>query len=146
MTTQQIERAAPRRGTHIAGWILQLILALAIAGGGLLKIIGDPTMVEMFDDIGAGQWLRPVVGTLEVAGAIGLLVPRLRALAAMGLVILLVGASITNIAALDTNPMIPLLYGIVAAVVLAIRKNELPWKSANRQQSTPRPTSKETAK
>jgi hypothetical protein len=30
-------------------------------------------MVELFAAVGVGQWLRYMVGTLEVAGAVGLL-------------------------------------------------------------------------
>lgn len=129
MTTRPLEARSRGRAADIVGWVLQVLLALAIAGAGLLKIIGDPAMVEMFDDIGAGQWFRPVVGSLELAGAVGLLIPRLRALAAFGLVLLLTGAALTNVAALDTSPMIPLLYGAVAGTVLAIRRHELPRRT-----------------
>jgi putative oxidoreductase len=120
----------PRPAAHITGWLLQALLALAIAVGGLLKLIGDPSMVALFDDVDAEQWLRPVVGTLAVAGAVGLLIPRLRALAAFGLMVLLAGAAITNTAALDTNPLIPLVYSAIAGVVLAIRKDELPLRAS----------------
>jgi putative oxidoreductase len=41
-------------------------------------------MVEMFANIGIGQWFRYVVGALEVAGAAGVLVPRVSGLAALG--------------------------------------------------------------
>ena len=34
------------------------------------KLAGDPVMVDMFADIGAGQWLRYLVGALEVAGGL----------------------------------------------------------------------------
>ena len=47
-----------------------------MGGAGIVKLTGDPSMITMFDSIGAGQGLRYVVGTLEVAGAIGLLSPR----------------------------------------------------------------------
>ena len=129
MTTRQAHATSSRRAADVAAWVLQVLLALAIAGGGLLKLIGDTTMVELFDDIGVGQWLRFVVGTLELAGAIGLLIPRLRALAALGLLVLLAGAAITNVVALDTNPVSPLIYGAIAGVILAVRRDELPWRA-----------------
>jgi hypothetical protein len=34
-------------------------------------------MADLFADIGAGQWFRYAVGGPEVAGGVGLLVPRL---------------------------------------------------------------------
>lgn len=42
-----------------------------------MKVTGAPVMVDMFAEIGASQWLRYVVGVLEVAGAVGLLIPLL---------------------------------------------------------------------
>ena len=103
-------------------WVPQVALALAMAGGGVLKLVGDPAMVEMFTTIGAGQWFRYAVGLLEIAGAIGLLIPRLAALAAVGLVLLLAGAAITNVAVLDQPPVLPLAYLIVAAAIAWIRR------------------------
>jgi hypothetical protein len=91
-------------------------LALQFAGAGLLKVSGAPAMVDLFATIGAGQWLRYVVGALELAGAIGLLVPRLSGLAALGLVGLLVGATATNLFILDDGPWLPI--GLLLASVL----------------------------
>ena len=69
------------RVVTVIAWVLQVGLAFFIGSAGLIKLAGDAAMVTMFADIGAGQWLRSAVGALEVAGAIGLLIPRLRALA-----------------------------------------------------------------
>ena len=88
-------------------------------------------MVSMFDLIGAGQWLRYVVGALEVAGAVGVLVPRLSALAAAGLALLMIGATITNLTVLEASPSSPLVLLVLAALVV--------W--ADRRRS-PRPSEK----
>ncbi|MET8353637.1 MULTISPECIES: DoxX family protein [unclassified Micromonospora] len=105
--------------------MLQIVLGFAIAGGGLLKLTGDPSMVEMFHDIGAGQWLRFVVGTLEVAGGVGLVIPRVRALAALCLLVLLLGATVTNVAVLGTNPLSALAFAVMALAILLLRRQEL---------------------
>ena len=82
-------------------------------------------MVTMFDDIGAGQGLRLFVGICELAGAIGLLVPRLAWVAAAALVLLMVGAAVTNILALHISPALPLVLGALAALVaVAITRKE----------------------
>jgi uncharacterized membrane protein YphA (DoxX/SURF4 family) len=98
--------ATPRAGVarSVALWVLQVVLAFQFAGGGLLKLTGAPAMVDLFADVGAGQWLRFVVGALEVAGAVGLLIPRLSGLAALGLAGLLVGATATNLLVIDQSP------------------------------------------
>jgi uncharacterized membrane protein YphA (DoxX/SURF4 family) len=53
-------------------------------------------MVQEFGLIGAGQWFRYLVGILELAGAIGLLMPWLAGLAAAGLAADMAGATIIN--------------------------------------------------
>ncbi|TDW70229.1 DoxX family protein [Kribbella pratensis] len=106
-------------------WVTQVVLAAMFVMASLPKLTGDPVMIELFDAVGAGQWLRYVVGVLELAGAIGLLVPRLCGLAAFGLTMLLVGATLTNIVALGASPAIPLGYLLVAAVIAWFRRESI---------------------
>ncbi|HEX4814507.1 MAG TPA: DoxX family protein [Nonomuraea sp.] len=98
-------------------WTAQAVLAVQFAMGGAVKLAGDPAMVGMFEAVGAGQWFRYLVGALEVAAAVGLLVPRLSRMAALGLVGLMAGAAVTNIAILHTDPWLPLAFGTVAALI-----------------------------
>ena len=123
MTSTVIHRApATRRLGTIGLWVLQAALAFQFAAGGLFKLIGDPAMVDMFATIGAGQWFRYLVGTLEVAGAVGLLVPRLAGLAAIGLAGVMLGATFTNVFILHANPALPLVLLAVAALVAWLRR------------------------
>ena len=75
----------PGRVSNVGLWVLQAVLAFQFAGGGIMKVTGAPVMVDMFAEIGASQWLRYVVGVLEVAGAVGLLIPLVSSLAALRL-------------------------------------------------------------
>jgi putative oxidoreductase len=111
-------RKAPvARPVNVALWMLQAALALQFAAGGLAKLAGAPELVELFASIGAGQWLRYVVGALEVAGAVGLLVPRLWRLAALGLATLMVGTTVTNLFVIHERPWLPVGLLLVAAVI-----------------------------
>ncbi|UNX56247.1 DoxX family protein [Georgenia sp. TF02-10] len=115
--------AQPRgrsRVLRISLWIVRGLLALQFLVGGLTKLVGDPAMVTMFADMGAGQGLRLLVGACEVAGAIGLVIPPLYRLAACGLVLLMVGATATNVLFLQISPVPPLLFGALAAVVAVV--------------------------
>jgi uncharacterized membrane protein len=103
-------------------WVVQEVMAVMFVMDGLPKVSGDPVMVDLFNAVGAGQWLRYVVGALELAGAIGLLVPRVCGLAALGLAMLLVGATLTNIVVLGASPAIPIAYLLVAAVIAWLRR------------------------
>jgi putative oxidoreductase len=109
--------ATRRRALSIALWALQALLALVFAMARLAKVSGSPAMVEMFASIGIGQWFRYVVGAFELAGAVGLLVPRLSGLAALGLICLMAGATLTNVLVLDTSPLLPIVLMLVSALV-----------------------------
>jgi putative oxidoreductase len=112
------------RGRTIGLWVLQVLLAAQFASAGILKLTGAESMVTMFDDIGAGSWLRFLVGVLEIAGAIGLLIPRLAGLAALGLVGLMVGALVTRVAVLDGAPVIEIVFLVLAGIVARARWSE----------------------
>lgn len=111
-----------RKVTTAALWAVQVLLASQFVMAGWMKLSSDPALVDTFAEIGAGQWFRYLVGTLEVAGAIGLLVPRLAGLAALGLTGLMVGAVLTNIVLLDESPLIPAVYLVVAAGIAWARR------------------------
>lgn len=109
----------------VALWAVQVLLAGAFLMAALPKLAGDPLLVQLFDELGAGQWLRYVVGGLELAGAIGLLVPRLCGLAALGLAGVMTGAIVTHLFVLSTSPAMPLSYLLVAAVVAWFRRSSI---------------------
>lgn len=101
-------------------WVARAALALVFLGAGASKLAGEGAMVDMFADIGAGQWLRLVVGGLEVAGAVGVLVPRVALPAAAGLALLMVGATLTNLLVLGESPVVTLVLGVLAAAVAVV--------------------------
>lgn len=120
-----VTRFIRRRSLTLALWIAQVLVALQFIIGGLLKLTGSPEMVDMFTSIGAGQWLRYLVGLLEVAGAVGLLIPRLSGLAALGLVGLLIGATATNIAILGADPWFPLILLLLCVLIVVGRRSHI---------------------
>lgn len=115
---------AGRAGT-IALWALQIALALVFAGAGSAKIAGAAQMVDTFTEIGAGQWLRYFVGALELAGAVGLLIPWLAGLAAVGLAALMIGATVTDLFIIDESPVAALVLFLVAGFIAWIRRDQL---------------------
>jgi uncharacterized membrane protein YphA (DoxX/SURF4 family) len=122
MTASEIPAvpAATRgRGLDITLWVVQVLMAVffLVAAAGP-KLVGERTAVEMFTQIGAGQWLRYLVGALELAGAIGLLLPRVAGLAALGFVALMVGAFLTQVFILESVLWVtPAILGAVLALV-----------------------------
>jgi uncharacterized membrane protein YphA (DoxX/SURF4 family) len=106
-------------------WTLQIVLAPQFLFGGVLKLAGVPVVVELFEQIGAGQWLRYFVGAAEVAGAIGLLIPLLSGLAALGLAALMAGATLVNVLVIDQSPAMPLAFLVVAAFLAWARRAQV---------------------
>ena len=88
--------------TTIAFWTLSTVLALMFLMSGSTKLLNltDPqgmTSEQQFTHWGLPTWFRFPVGLAEIAGAIGLLVPRLRFLAATGLTLLMIGGTVTHL-------------------------------------------------
>ena len=107
MTTTNALPANSRKGRLITLWTLSGLVAVAFMGAGGTKLAGVPAMVEMFAKVGLGQWFRYVTGLLEVAGAIGLLIPRYAFYAAVLLAIVMVGAVIAEVAVIGDSPVPP---------------------------------------
>jgi len=130
--------ATRRRAQSVALWALQALLAIMFVMAGLAKVFGDEAMVEMFATIGAGQWFRYVVGALEIAGAVGVLIPRLSGLAALGLVCLMAGAILTNLFVLGTSPLLPIALLVVSGMVAWGRWPRTRTLFTNREAGRPR--------
>ncbi|MEQ3553053.1 DoxX family protein [Pseudonocardia nematodicida] len=128
MNTRPAVRPALSPTAHRALWVLQILLGLFIAiGSGVPKLYGDPFAIAIFDGIGVGQWLRYVVGVLEIAGGIGLLTRRFSGPAAAGLVLLMIGAALTQAFVLHGGLLVltPVVLGVLFAVVAVGRRDTL---------------------
>ncbi|MEV6517244.1 DoxX family protein [Micromonospora chalcea] len=95
------------RGLHRTLWVLQGFLGVffIVASAGP-KLFGEANAVQSFEDMGAAPWFRYFVGLVELAGGIGLLVPRLAGLAAVGLALLMIGAAVTQAFILDGGALV----------------------------------------
>jgi putative oxidoreductase len=110
------------RAVSITFLVLRVLVALMfiVASAGP-KFFGEAYAVQTFTEIGAGQWLRYLVGFFELAGGIGLLVPRLIVPAALGLVGLMIGAGFTQVVILD-NPVF-----VITPIVLGVLCGLFAW-------------------
>ncbi len=106
-------------------WIVQGLLALIfLFTGGMKLILPLEVMTEQMPLPLPGLFLR-FIGVAEVLGAIGLILPgllRIRPgltpLAATGLVIIMIGATVLTLAGGDVVPaLIPLVVGLLSAFV-----------------------------
>ena len=117
-------------------WLLQIVLALVFLALGLLmltrsreRLLRVAGWVEDFP-----QWVVTTIGVLELLGAVGLVLPGvlgaagvLVPVAALGLIVLLVGAITTHLLRGEQDEVgVPVALLIAAAVVAAGRLSAWP--------------------
>ncbi|MFI7387573.1 DoxX family protein [Streptomyces sp. NPDC049813] len=101
-----------------------LLAAFFGLASGLPKLFAAPAAVEAFDSIGWGAPGMYAIGALEVAGAVGLVVPLLAGLAPIGLGALMVGACAMQIVVFDgENAATPLILLVPLAVLARAHRN-----------------------
>ncbi|MGH3979423.1 MAG: DoxX family protein [Pseudonocardiaceae bacterium] len=126
MSASLTDTAQSRTATtwHVILWVLQVLLAVGFLFSGGMKLAGALPMVELFDEIGFGQWFRYLTGGLEIVGAVALLIPRFVAHGALLLAGVMVGAVITDLW-LGASPVPALAYLVVSAIIAWGRRDRL---------------------
>jgi putative oxidoreductase len=120
--TASAPAASLGRSTHLVLWGIQIVVGLFfVIASAVPKFYGDPFAVWLFAQIGAGDWFRYLVGVLELAGGIGLLIPRLAAPAAIGLMGLMIGAAFTQAVVLGAPA------GMVTPAILFVLLAPIAW-------------------
>jgi putative oxidoreductase len=120
MSVAQVETAP--RWRHIGLWSVKALLAAAFLAAGGAKLYGVPMMVQNFEQIGLGQWFRYLTGSLEVAGAVAVLIPATAAFGGALLAAIMVGATLTHLLVLPGSPIPAIvLFALSALVALAHR-------------------------
>ena len=102
---------------NVVLWVLQIAAAGMFLMVGFLKLSGNAQLVGLFEAIGLGQWFRYLTGTLEVAGAFLLLLPRTSGLGALMLAGVMVGAVVTHVFIVGGSPLMAISLLVVTGVV-----------------------------
>lgn len=105
-------------------WIVQILLAALFLFAGVVKFI-TPAEQMQAGPIVVPLWLIYFVGVAEILGAIGLILPgllgvgqRLTSLAAIGLVVIMIGATVITLrSGLTGIALFSLVVGLLAAFV-----------------------------
>ena len=107
-------------------WTLQILLAgLFLFAGGIKFVTPVEEMLQQMPGVVLPGWFLQFVGVCEVLGGFGLILPAalrikpgLTPLAAAGLVIIMIGATvITIMGGMGATAAVPLVTGIIAAFV-----------------------------
>lgn len=119
----------------VALWIVQIFAAAAFVAIGLGKF-GSPEWAHKFARWGYPEWFYMVIGSLEAAGGILLLVPALASYAAALLGAILVGAAATLVLHHESRVRAPLLW-LAVVVVIGWARRRRAWRSGVRQMPAP---------
>jgi len=115
--------AQSRSADTVVVWIVSVLLAAVFATTGISKLIGvEPLTLQAAAMRGFPSWIRVVVGVVEVAGAIGLLIPAVASVAAALLALLMVPATITQWISGEPGIFVPILL-LVLLLLVAWRRN-----------------------
>lgn len=113
-----------------ATWLVIVLMALPIGAAGVGKLMGVEMMHQSFQLMGLPEWFGYFIGLCELAGAIGLLIPRLSAPAAAGLLAIMLGAISFHVAFPPLSAGIPaFVLALLAMVVLYLRRPQSIWFS-----------------
>src|ERR1700744_5827867 len=115
----------PKASRHIVSWILQILVAAAFLAAASAKLAGVTAMVQLFAQIGLGQWFRIVTAIVEITGALLLVYPRTIPLGALWLGGTMFFAVLTHLFVLHTNPAPAVVLGLMNAAILYLRRNDL---------------------
>jgi len=121
---------------NVALWIIQVLLAALFLFAGGMKLVLP--LDKLTGPVAIPGWFLRFIGVVEVLGAIGLILPALlrirpglTPLAAAGLVIIMIGATVIGLATGDVMMvLIPLLIGLLAAFVAYGRWRVAPLRPA----------------
>ncbi|QIG95441.1 MULTISPECIES: DoxX family protein [unclassified Bradyrhizobium] len=116
--------SAPSRWKSVTLWVVRGLLALAFAAAGGAKLYGVPMLVEEFQHIGLGQWFRYLTGSLELFGALLILVPSLAAFGGLLLGCIMVGATITHLFVIGGSPVPALVLLTLSAIVAYTKRSQ----------------------
>lgn len=105
--------------------ILRLLLSIAFLAAGSQKLIGAEMMVQVFDQIGMGQWFRLLTGVVEVGGVLLLWLPGRQVLGALLLGATMVGAVLSHLLILGPSALPAVVLGLICVGVIYLHKDQL---------------------
>ena len=113
-----------RRIKLIGLWVLSALMALVMVGPGLQKFT-SPVWQRMFRAWGYPEHFYLVIGAIEVAAGLGLLIPKLATPSAAVLVVVMIGAAITQITVGGRSGVGELIFAGLLLLIAYARRHQM---------------------
>lgn len=111
------------KGKNIVLWVIQIVLVALFLMMSSQKLLATQEVVDNFRRWGMPENMYYVIGFFELLGAIGLLIPRTAGMAAVGLILILIGAVFTHLTHSEYGmAFLPITTIALLAVVAYFRK------------------------
>ena len=112
-------------------WAAIVLVSVGFSAAGIAKLMGVPMAHVSFAKLGLPAWFGYFIGVCEIAGAIGIYLRKLSALAAAGLGIIMIGAVGYHVA-FDplTNAVPALVLLLLSGAIVAKRRANGLWARA----------------
>jgi uncharacterized membrane protein YphA (DoxX/SURF4 family) len=123
MGAESMNRARVLRvALHVGLWSITLFEVFELGQAGLRKFTSMDVWWGLFENWGFPFWFLVVVGVAELGGAVLLLVPRLAAYAAAGLIVVMAGSLATELFKEKLfGPWFPLMHIVLLSVIAMAR-------------------------
>ena len=105
--------------------VMRSILTVAFVAAGVQKLFGSEMMVEVFAQLGFGQWFRIATGSIEVGAALLLWLPGWQAVGAALLGGTMVGAVLAHFLILGPSVIPGIILGLICSAVLFLHKDQI---------------------
>lgn len=110
------------KGQKILLWVISILLTALFLFAGLPKLLMPGKMLSQWV---YAPWFLTFIGVCETLGAIGLLIPRVAALAAAGLSVIMIGAVYTLVRVHMANQLpTPIVVFILLMGIIYLRRKE----------------------
>ncbi|WP_036173992.1 DoxX family protein [Massilia sp. 9096] len=104
------------RTVRVAIWLLRIVFSLGFLFFSVMKLSGRPAMVAEFETVGLGQWFRYFTGTLELIGAVTIVVPRFSIVGAIVMLTVDLGALFAHLTVLGCD----WIHAVIMAALLGV--------------------------
>lgn len=123
----------PSRWTPRFALAVRILLTITFVAAGGAKLAGVPAMVQVFDAIGIGQWFRIVTGTVEIAGAVLLIIPATVGYGAALMTATMAFAVLTHLVHIGGSPTPAIVLLVLSGFVLWVRRADLTGMVASKR-------------